>query len=258
MRVTILQTDTKWAQPEANRYVAESLMCDTSGSDIYILPEMWTTGFIMSPEQSAESMTAPNGSLEWMKRMSTRFNCAVCGSIAIRDDENKFRNRHFFVNPDGTFNFYDKRHLFAYGGENKYYEPGDTRVIVNFRGMRFMLATCYDLRFPVWLRNNNDYDAILITANWPESRHEAWNLLLRARAIENQCFVVAANRTGNDPCCSYRGDSMIIDAKGHVLAQAENNTEQTVTAELDADELKRFRTKFPVLDDRDGFKLITR
>lgn len=167
------------------------------------------------------------------------------------------RNRFYFVKPYGEFDYYDKRHLFTYGGENKHYAPGERRVVVEYKGIRFLLLTCYDLRFPVWARNRGDYDAIIITANWPESRQHVWDALTKARAIENQCYVIAANRTGCDPNCHYTGGSVIIDAKGHTVTQAKGQAAQTITADIDIEALHTFRCKFPVLDDRDEYTITT-
>lgn len=167
------------------------------------------------------------------------------------------RNRFYFVKPDGEFDYYDKRHMFTYGGENKHYAPGKRRVVVEYKGIRFLLLTCYDLRFPVWARNRGDYDAIIITANWPESRQHVWDALTKARAIENQCYVIAANRTGCDPNCHYTGGSVIIDAKGHTVTQAKGQAAQTITADIDIEALHTFRCKFPVLDDRDEYTITT-
>lgn len=256
VRVTILQTDIQWIQPAINQDNAEALINKAQRSDLFVLPEMWTTGFVVNPENENTCIEDEHRSLERMRYLATICGGAVSGSIAIRNDEGKYYNRHFFVRPDGTYDYYDKRHLFAYGGEDKHYESGTRRVIIEYSGLRILLATCYDLRFPVWLRNNGDYDAILITANWPERRRNAWNVLLRARAIENQCYVIAANRTGKDNQCQYCGDSMIIDAKGNIMAETKGCTEQLITAEINIESLNSFRRKFPVLRDKDNYNLI--
>lgn len=257
MRVTILQTDIKLADPSTNQNNASILMEDAPGADIYVLPEMWPTGFITESELlDGQAVTAAE-SLNWMQAAAAKFKGAVCGSIAVRSESKRYRNRLFFVRPDGSYDFYDKRHLFVYGGEDKHYESGTKRKIVEYCGVRILLATCYDLRFPVWLRNKEcAYDVILITANWPESRQEVWKTLLKARALENQCFVIGANRTGKDPFSTYCGGSLIIDAKGKTLAEAVTDKMQTVTADLDFDGQNRFRNKFPVLKDCDNFELI--
>jgi predicted amidohydrolase len=157
----------------------------------------------------------------------------------------------YFVRPDGTFDYYDKRHLFSYAGENKDYVAGDRRVVVELCGVRFMLQVCYDLRFPVFVRNHKDYDAIIYVANWPKKRRDVWQTLLKARAIENQCFVVGVNIVGSDKNCDYVGDSVIIDAYGNAIAECTPEMVGTAAAELDMEALNRFRKKFPVLDDAD-------
>jgi len=257
MRVTILQTDTAWAQPELNKKNAERLISNAPLSDLYILPEMWNTGFITGPRHVTGNIiqdlsgTANCGSLEWMLDTAMCRNCAISGSIAVRTDEGKLFNRHYFVRPDRTFDCYDKHHLFGYGGEDRCFTAGNKRTTAVYKGVRFLLATCYDLRFPSWLRYRGDYDAIIVAANWPASRRNAWHILLRARAIENQCYVLAANRVGKDISCTYMGESAVIDAYGRTAAQGGISNECAVTAEIDMDMLEKFRTKFRVLDDRD-------
>lgn len=252
MRITILQTDIKWAQPEENMVAAGRLISEDKGADLYVLPEMWTTGFITKLVCGMDEKQA-DSALEWMREKAHGNCCAICGSIAVKTGQGEYRNRQYFVRPDGTYDYYDKRHLFAYGGEDKLYTAGDKRVVAEYMGIRFLLQTCYDLRFPVWMRNKNDYDAIIVTANWPENRQNVWQILLRARAIENQCYVIGANRTGKDPSCSYMGRSAIIDAKGRTLAQASTTGQQCVMANIDTGSLMKFRAKFPVLNDRDIF-----
>lgn len=252
MKITILQTDVKWAQPEDNQAAANKLISETPHSDLYILPEMWTTGFATSPDGIAED-AGSHSSLGWMQQTAKANRCAICGSISVKTQQEQYRNRQYFVLPDGTYFHYDKHHLFSYGGEDKSYTAGTKRIIAKYKGFRFLLQTCYDLRFPQWMRYKEDYDAIIVVANWPSSRQNAWQILLRARAIENQCYVIGANRVGQDKDCSYSGHSAIIDAKGSTLAQAQKGKEQAITAEIDIDSLLRFRSKFPVLKDRDIF-----
>lgn len=252
MRITIFQTDIKWAQLEQNQAAASRLISETRGSDLYVLPEMWSTGFMADPKDCAEKADE-GSSFGWMRRTAHTHNCAVCGSLAVKTQQGRYRNRHYFVLPNGEHYHYDKHHLFSYGGEDRSYTAGMKRVVAEYEGFKFLLLTCYDLRFPLWGRYKGDYDAIIIVANWPQSRREAWQTLLKARAIENQCYVIGANRTGADAVCSYSGDSAIIDPKGRIMAQAVGGGEQTVTADINIDELKDFRTKFPVLADRDLF-----
>ena len=166
-----------------------------------------------------------------------------------------FYNRLYFVRPDGSVEHYDKRHLFTYGGEDKHFTRGNRRVVVAWRGVRLLLEVCYDLRFPVWSRNRGDYDAALYVASWPKSRVEAWSTLLRARAIENQCYVVGVNRIGEDPNCEYCGCSAIIDPYGRTLAECERDKECLAEAELDMEALRAFRAKFPVLRDADRLRI---
>lgn len=249
MIITVIQNDVKWACPDYNMTAAEALIANAPQSDLYVLPEMWATGF-MTADPAGACSAAP---LEWMQHTAERRCCAVSGSLAVRAADGTFRNRHYFVMPDGSFYYYDKHHLFTYGGEDRHYTAGRRRVVAEYKGVRFLLQTCYDLRFPVWMRYRDDYDAIIFAANWPASRQTVWQTLLRARAMENQCYVIGANRTGSDPAAEYSGGSAIIDAKGATLAEAAGTAEQAVTAEISLDELRRFRAKFPVLADRDRF-----
>jgi len=255
VRVTILQTDIKQADSSVNRNNACRLLAKALRSDIYVLPEMWPTGFItdsaLMAECSEETDRQSSLSLKWMSDMAAQSGGAVSGSISVKDADGRHYNRLYFVQPNGETACYDKRHLFAYGGEDKHYEKGTKRVIVSYGGFRILLATCYDLRFPVWLRNKGDYDAMLLVADWPDGRREVWQTLLRARAIENQCFVIGANGAGGGRC----GNSAIIDSKGRTLAEAADDKEQTITADLDLESQNKFRAKFPVLDDRDDFLL---
>ena len=251
MKISILQTDIIWANPEENARHAAKLMEKAEKSDIYVLPEMWSTGFATSPEGIAET---ENQSLLWMRDMAERLDAAISGTVSIY--AKGYRNRHYFVYPNRTYQYYDKRHLFSYGGENKNYTAGDRRVVVEWKGYRILLLTCYDLRFPVWSRNNNDYDAIIIAANWPDSRQRVWETLLTARAMENQCYVIAANRTGKDPQCNYIGGSFIIDAKGKNIAANTTDGEEIITAVISRESLDNFRNKFQVLNDKDNFNII--
>ncbi|MCQ2204278.1 MAG: amidohydrolase [Bacteroidales bacterium] len=250
MKITLVQYDIAWGSPEDNWQRAEAVIANAPLSDIYVLPEMFSTGFATDPADVAER---DQRSLQWMKQTAARLNAALCGSVATCDD-GSFRNRFYFVQPDGSVDFYDKRHLFTYGGEDKRYTRGDNRVVVCFRGLRILLQVCYDLRFPVFSRNHGDYDAIFYVANWPASRLAAWDTLLHARAIENQCFVAGVNRVGTDAAgCVYSGGTMLIDAYGRTMAQSADNQPDCVTADLDLEKLASFRLKFPVLSDADSF-----
>ena len=252
MKITVLQRDIIWANPKENVQRAEAAIAAQPGADLYVLPEMFSTGFCTQPEGIAES--ADSETLQEMQRMAVRMNAAIAGSVAVCQD-GKYYNRFYFVEPDGRVRYYDKKHLFTYGGEHKRFTAGDQRVVVDFRGVRILLEVCYDLRFPLWSRNRGDYDLILYVASWPTSRVEAWSALLRARAIENQCYVAGVNRVGSDPYCTYCGGTAIIDPYGQTLASCERDQETTASATIDLEKLLAFREKFPVLNDADTFEL---
>lgn len=253
MKVIILQTDISWANPKVNVQKVDEMFARCGEADLFVLPEMFSTGFCTRPEGIAEPVGSDT--LLWMKQKAAELNAALAGSIAVEENRH-FYNRFYFVHPDGQVQWYDKKHLFTYGGEHKSFTAGAERVIVNFRGVRILLQVCYDLRFPVWARNRKDYDMILYVASWPTPRVDAWNILLRARAIENQCYVVAVNRVGEDPACQYCGGSAVIDPYGHTLAACEDNKSCTAEATIDMDVLEAFRKKFPVLDDADPYQIL--
>lgn len=209
---------------------------------------MFSTGFCTNPEGIAEP--AEGFTLQWMKKKASEINAAIAGSIAVKEN-NRYYNRLYFVKPNGNVTFYNKKHLFSYGGEDKNFTAGDKRVIVEYNGVRILLEICYDLRFPVWARNKGDYDMIIYVANWPVARIHAWSSLLVARAIENQCYVAGVNRVGNDPECEYSGSSAIISPYGKCVVSCTANCECTASAIINMDDLKAFRSKFPVLDDAD-------
>ncbi|MCM1313351.1 MAG: nitrilase family protein [Bacteroides sp.] len=275
MRITIIQTDIVWKNAEENRKQAEKAIKEAPLSDLYVLPEMFTTGFCTQPEDIAEEFQTANGkqppSLQWMIRIAEEMDCAIAGSIIVKEkadtDDSEDRkgccnskkayynyfNRLFFVYPDHTYCYYDKRHLFTYGEEDKHYTCGRNRMIAGFRGVRILLQICYDLRFPVWSRNKGDYDMAIYVASWPTSRIHVWNTLLAARAMENQCYVAGVNRVGQDPVCEYCGNSRIISPYGKTIGECGSGSVHTATAEIDMEKLNAFRHKFPVLDDRDDF-----
>lgn len=248
MKITLLQTNIVWNNPEANCANASALMAECGETDIYVLPEMFSTGFATNPEGVAETN---DYSLNWLKATAKQCNAAICGSVAIRDAEGAFRNRCYFVSPDSSVSFYDKHHLFSLGGEATHFTKGNERVVVTYKNVRILLQICYDVRFPIFSRNKKDYDVAIYVANWPTTRLSAWRALLCARAIENQCYVVGVNRCGSDPMCEYSGGSMLIDAYGRTMVEAPANTQCAVSATLDMNRLNAFREKFPVLDDAD-------
>ena len=252
MKITLLQTDIKWCSPAENIAKAEKLILDAEKSDIYILPEMFSTGFCMEPEKIAESVGGD--AFTFMMLMAKRMDAAIVGSVAVCDN-GSYYNRMYFCKPDGTFESYDKHHLFTFSGEDKVYSPGRERVVVEFRGVRILLLVCYDLRFPVFARNRNDYDMIICVANWPRVRRYPWCTLAKARAIENLCYVAAVNRGGVDEWGDYSGDTMLIDPYGQPIAECKEGVEDVVTASIDLDVINNFRNKFPALNDADDFIL---
>ena len=252
MKITLVQTDIVWGDPAASLAAAESLMKSQPGADLYIFPEMFTTGFATQPGAKLDG--DPARTLDWMKTRAREGDCALAGSVAMRDGD-RCVNRFWFVRPDGSVTQYDKRPLFTYGGEQNRFSGGDERVVAEWRGFRFLLLVCYDLRFPVWMRNRNDYDAILLVANWPVVRQDAWETLLKARAIENQCFVAGVNRVGTDPVCAYLGGSTLYNPYGERLARCEDGVACAATGTAEMKMLDDYRAKFPVLEDADDFIL---
>ena len=245
MKVTVIQPDIVWGDPRQNISRVEEKIAKAPRADLYVLPEMWSTGFTMTPELHAES--EPSLSLEWMKDAASRTGAAIAGSLAFKDGD--FRNRFFFVKPGGEVFHYDKKHLFTYSGEHLRYTSGSRRVIIPWRGVRILLTVCYDIRFPMWCRNRDEYDLMLCVASWPSPRAEAWKSLVRARAVENQCYVAAVNRVGTDPGCKYQGDSAVIDCNGTAIAAVAPGERGTATVEIDMASLETSRAKFPLLKD---------
>jgi len=252
MNISIIQTELHWESASKNLKMFDEKIDAIKGEvDLIILPEMFTTGFSMSPENLAEEW--PGQSVKWMQQKAKSKGAAIAGSIII-EENSKYFNRLVFAHPDGKLEHYDKRHLFRMSGEHKYYDEGSHRVVVNYKNFRILLLVCYDLRFPVWSRNQNDYDMILIVANFPEPRRYAWNTLLPARAIENQCYVAACNRVGLDGNgVNYTGDSQIIDPLGKIIALANPNENQILSANINIQEVANFRKAFPAHLDADGF-----
>ncbi len=249
--VAFCQVDIAWEAVAQNLAHLEGLVASVE-ADVVVLPEMFATGFLLQPEWAAEPM---QGEIVGALRCwAARYGKALVGTVAVNDG-GIFRNRMLFVEPSGRMSSYDKRHLFRPGGEGAAYCAGNERVVVSYRGWRFLLAACYDLRFPVWLRNRGDYDVLLCAASWPASRREVWRTLLRARAIENQCYVVGVNRVGEDSSARYAGDSALLDFCGRTLVEG-GAAEQVAAATFDHAALDDFRRKFPVWQDADNFGLL--
>lgn len=254
LKVALVQTQLFWEQPKKNRQHIEVLINQLSDEiDIVVLPEMFATGFTMNPEKVAETMQGP--SVSWMKKMASKKNSVVCGSLAMKLDT-LFVNRFVWVAPSGEIKTYDKRHTFTLAGEHKVYKKGTEKVIIEYKGWKICPQVCYDLRFPVWARNVEDYDLLIYVANWPKPRIHAWDALLKARSIENMSYCIGVNRVGVDENNNeYSGHSIVLDALGTSLATSRENMEETITATLDKDHLKSIRQKLRFLEDRDTFNL---
>ena len=252
MDINIIQPDIIWENKEDNLKQYQTLIEDNNGNkDIIILPEMFTTGFSMEPEKLSEKMNG--NTINWMKEISNKYNCAITGSIII-EENNKYYNRMVWIDSNNIF-YYDKRHLFRYAGENKRYTAGQNKTIINYKNWKINLMICYDLRFPVWSRNQNDYDILIYVANWPEKRSMAWKTLLQARSIENQCYTIGTNRVGSDPNGNkYSGDSSVFSPLGDLIWQ-KNNEIVSQTISLDKNLLIDVRNTFPFYLDKDDFDI---
>ncbi|RYY39834.1 MAG: amidohydrolase [Chitinophagaceae bacterium] len=255
---TLIQTALHWEDRTANlRMLEEKIRAGSAAGHIVVLPEMFSTGFSMNPEAFAETMDGTT--LQWMQRLSRELRIILCGSVMMQGDGG-FVNRFLWVLPNGAVGHYDKRHLFAYAHEDQHYQPGRERFIASVNGWRIQCLVCYDLRFPVWSRQQTtdagpEYDVLLYVANWPERRATAWKTLLQARAIENQCYVVGVNRVGEDGKGIYHsGDSMVVDPLGEVLYQKAHE-EDVFTITFDKAHLEAVRQKLPFWKDADDFTL---
>ena len=255
IRIYIVQTDIVWENKQENlRLLYEKLQSLRGTTEIVVLPEMFSTGFSMQSKILAE----PNSgeTITTLKRWTSQLQLAICGSY-IATDNGQFYNRAFFLTPKGEEFYYDKRHLFRMGREAEHFSAGDKRLIIPYRGWNIRLLVCYDLRFPVWSRNiNNGYDLLIYVANWPVARRLAWDTLLRARALENQCYVCGVNRTGTDGYhLEYNGGSKVYSAYGEEVASLPDGQEGMATVTLNMASLNQFREKFPVWKDADEFHL---
>ncbi len=250
-RVAICQYDIAWRDVDANLARLDDMLAGVE-ADLVVLPEMFQTGWTVDADDLAETMSGR--SIDAMRRWAARADAAVAGSIAVRDEGGVLRNRMLLVEPSGRVTGYDKRHLFAPGGEAALFSTGDERVVVERRGVRYMLLVCYDLRFPVWSRNRGDYDVAVYSALWPAARRRAWATLLAARAIENQCYTIGVNRTGDEPTLSYAGDSRVVDFRGDVMIDAAS-AEGVFTTMIDTGATEAFKRKFPAWSDADLFEI---
>ncbi|MCB8998974.1 MAG: amidohydrolase [Bacteroidales bacterium] len=250
LKLCLVQSDIVWEDIEQNLQHLDILISGINGSpDIILLPEMFTTGFTMNSKKLAEGNDGE--AFQWMRSKASEINAAIAGTIIYRED-GKIYNRMLWVNPDGQWFSYDKRHLFSMGGEDKHYSKGDKRMIINFRGWKICPLICYDLRFPVFSRNNEGFDLLVYFANWPAARNHVWQILLKARAIENQCYVAGVNRVGRDgENIHYNGESCVIHPKGFYVNCHHEPKEMLLEASINYSELQEFRAKFLVLGDAD-------
>ncbi len=252
LKITIVQPNIIWEDIKANIKMYSEMLKNSVQTDVIAFPEMFTTGFSMQPEKLKETMSGT--SVMWMKDLAGEKNASVVGSLII-EDNGKVWNRAVWVFPDGKITFYDKRHLYTMGEEDLHYAPGQEKLIVEFRGWKFCPLICYDLRFPVWSRNTENYDVLIYLANWPAPRHHVWKNLLVARAIENQAYCVGANRTGSDGAgINYLGNSALVSPKG--FAEFMDANEGIETFEISYSELHSFRKSFPLLNDQDNFQIL--
>ncbi|MEO8412089.1 MAG: amidohydrolase [Ginsengibacter sp.] len=266
LTITLIQTNLHWEDKKANLDMLSKKIESIRGkTEIIILPEMFTTGFSMKPEILAEDMNGKT--VQWMKKIAVEKKIVLTGSIIIKDGSHYY-NRLIWMLPNGEYGIYDKKHLFAYGNEHTHYTAGSKRLIASVKGWKINLQVCYDLRFPVWSRQSPvsfeegpgvrpapEYDLLIYVANWPEQRIHAWKSLLIARAIENQCYVVGVNRTGDDGMgIHYNGNSMIIDPLGEIL-YIKKEDEDIFTYTLQKEKLNDVREKFPFWKDADSFHI---
>ncbi|QGY47090.1 amidohydrolase [Maribellus comscasis] len=252
LKITLIQPDIIWEDIQGNLEKYLAIISKIESTDVIVLPEMFTTGFSMAPEKLKETMNG--SSVGWMKEVAAQINAAIVGSLII-EEGGKIFNRAIWVYPDKTIRTYDKRHLFSMGNEHNHYSGGNNRLTLEFRGWRFCPLICYDLRFPVWSRNTENYDVLIFMANWPSPRHHVWKNLLTTRAIENQSYCVGVNRIGTDGGgINYLGDSTLISPKGFGDFLGETETSRTFS--ISYSELHQFRKNFPLLDDRDKFFIL--
>lgn len=252
LRLSFVQDHLLWERKQENLdHFARQITPLKGKTDLIILPEMFTTGFSMNARKLAETMDGPT--VDWMKKQAADLSAAIMGSVII-EENGHFFNRLVFATPKGDLTCYDKRHLFSFAGEHDYYSAGQNRVLIEYRGWKIMPLICYDLRFPVWSRNTEDYDLLIYVANFPDKRRFAWSQLLTARAIENQVYTIGVNRIGEDGNgIEYSGDSRCFDYKGSVMADAVSEAViKTVTLSYEAQQA--FRKQFAFLPDRDLFE----
>lgn len=254
LNIAIIQSNLVWENPVQNRInFSAKIKKLTKDIDLIVLPEMFTSGFTMSPESVAETMEGQT--IQWLKSVANDNQAAIVGSLVIQEADSYY-NRLVFVHPNGVINTYDKRHAFTLAGEDKVYTSGNSKVIVDYIGFKIRPLICYDLRFPVWSRNTQNYDVLIYVANWPKKRIHAWGTLLQARAIENMSYCVGVNRVGLDAnSYDYSGHSAIYNALGEKLTSLKPNTEGVERVVLTKSHIETTRNKLRFLDDADAFSL---
>ena len=253
MKIALIQTHLIWENAIENRsHLAQKITGFMEDVDLIVLPEMFSTGFTMHPKEVAETMQGET--VAWLQHLAEAKNCAITGSLVIEENGN-FYNRLVFVFPDGKIQHYDKRHLFSLAGEHNEFTAGTEKLIVEYRGWKICPLICYDLRFPVYSRNSDDYDLLIYVANWPKARANAWNSLLKARAIENMSYTIGVNRIGTDENKNdYSGDSQVVDSMGNYTLEPQQS-DKVFMVELDKKAQNRNRKKFGFLNDADEFEL---
>ncbi len=253
MKIALIQAPLLWENPKQNRnYFENKINSIRENIDLIVLPEMFTSGFTMNPKAVAESMQGET--VSWLQALAKMKNLAITGSLVIEENGN-FYNRLVFVFPSGEMRSYDKKHLFTLAGENKTYTSGTEKMLLEYQGFKICSLICYDLRFPVFARNTEEYDVLIYVANWPKPRINAWDALLKARAIENMCYTIGVNRMGEDPNKhDYPGHSQVIDSLGNFLIEPQENEGVFITT-LNKNTLEATRQKFGFLNDRDAFTI---
>jgi predicted amidohydrolase len=253
MKVALIQSSLVWENPKANRnHFEEKINALTEQVDLIVLPEMFTTGFTMNPEAVAETMQGET--IQWLLSLAKTKNSAITGSLIITENDN-FYNRLVFIFSSGEIHFYDKRHLFTLAGEDKVYTSGKEKLVIEYKGWKICPLICYDLRFPVFARNTEDYDVLIYVANWPKPRINAWDILLKARAVENMCYTIGVNRTGfDDSNFEHVGHSQVVDFLGNYILEPQE-TEGVFIIEVQKENLLETRNKLGFLNDRDSFEL---
>ncbi|MDK2598254.1 nitrilase-related carbon-nitrogen hydrolase [Pseudoalteromonas obscura] len=251
LTVSLVQYDIAWLSPEQNFSIIDQLIAAPTGCDLLLLPETFATGFALQQATAEQAALA----LSFMQQLAARLQCVVAGSVLVPNGDKK-ANRFYWVWPDGSQQAYDKRHLFCLGNEGQYVTQGSERKIFEINGFKLLPQVCYDLRFPVFQRSKNDYDVMVNVANWPSARRFAWDTLLRARAIENQCFVLATNRIGPDGNgIAHNGGTIALDYLGQTIEQVNDDQMGVVTVTLDKSQLAKYKSQFPAHLDADGFEI---